>query len=253
MSQYYELGDTTLWNPSNGASRLFIRQVEVFEAELGTPSGIHRSEAADEYRIDPAGFELFVNALVTRHRRTSHGVILALSAVSRGSSPPRWRSRNARASRSAGHRRLRHRAKGSGTYRSPLIPRRPRAPTTTPGRTGCAERRGRWTGSWPADGGARGSRRSRRRPKTPWAPTTRHAWTSGRARRPSPGRRDPGDRRDPPGPWHLRTRRAGRVPPCGRGVFCRAGGDDGHGPFGAGPEVPDRRRSGKSPAWRSPS
>ncbi|MFI6285041.1 DUF6086 family protein [Streptomyces sp. NPDC051018] len=78
MSQYYELGDTTLWNPSNGASRLFIRQVEVFQAELGVPSGIGPQEA-DEYRIDPAAFGVFVNALVARHRRTSHGVVLALS------------------------------------------------------------------------------------------------------------------------------------------------------------------------------
>ncbi|WP_254882141.1 DUF6086 family protein [Streptomyces sp. NA03103] len=37
---YFELGDETLWNPSNGAGRLFMRQVEVFEAELGLPSGI---------------------------------------------------------------------------------------------------------------------------------------------------------------------------------------------------------------------
>ncbi|WP_245985008.1 DUF6086 family protein, partial [Streptomyces tateyamensis] len=34
MSQYYNMGDETLWNPSNGASRLFLRQVAVFEEEL---------------------------------------------------------------------------------------------------------------------------------------------------------------------------------------------------------------------------
>ncbi|MFE7268935.1 DUF6086 family protein [Streptomyces sp. NPDC057592] len=27
MSQYYKLSDQTLWNPSNGASRLFMSQV----------------------------------------------------------------------------------------------------------------------------------------------------------------------------------------------------------------------------------
>ncbi|MFI2430763.1 DUF6086 family protein [Streptomyces sp. NPDC018693] len=39
MSMYFELGDETLWNPSNGVGRLFLRQVEVFEAELKLPSG----------------------------------------------------------------------------------------------------------------------------------------------------------------------------------------------------------------------
>ncbi|WP_435888571.1 DUF6086 family protein [Streptomyces niveus] len=40
MSQYYDVGDQTLWNPSNAASRLFMSQVSVYQAELGLPSGI---------------------------------------------------------------------------------------------------------------------------------------------------------------------------------------------------------------------
>ncbi|WP_256090603.1 DUF6086 family protein, partial [Actinacidiphila rubida] len=78
MSQYYDVGDRTLWNPSNGASRLFRHQVAVFEAELGLPSGIGPM-GADECAIDVAAFSLFVNALVARHRRISHQVIVALS------------------------------------------------------------------------------------------------------------------------------------------------------------------------------
>jgi hypothetical protein len=39
MSMYFDIGDETLWNPSNGAGRLFLWQVEVFEAELGLPPG----------------------------------------------------------------------------------------------------------------------------------------------------------------------------------------------------------------------
>lgn len=39
MSQYYDVGDQTLWNPSNGASRLFMSQVSVYQAELGLPAG----------------------------------------------------------------------------------------------------------------------------------------------------------------------------------------------------------------------
>ncbi len=77
MSQYFEMGDATLWNPSNGASRMFRRQVAVFEAELNLPSGIGSMEN-DECQIHPATFETFVNALLVQHRRTSHAIVLAL-------------------------------------------------------------------------------------------------------------------------------------------------------------------------------
>ncbi|MFI2202081.1 DUF6086 family protein [Streptomyces sp. NPDC020192] len=72
------MGDETLWNPSHGASRLFRRQVAVFEAELEIPSGIGPMEN-DECQIDPDAFEIFVNALLAQHRRTSHAIVLALS------------------------------------------------------------------------------------------------------------------------------------------------------------------------------
>lgn len=78
MSQYFDLGEETLWNPSNGPSRLFLRQVAVFEEELGLPSGIGPMEN-DECQIDPSTFEVFVNALVERHRRTRHPIVSALS------------------------------------------------------------------------------------------------------------------------------------------------------------------------------
>ncbi|MFE3828492.1 DUF6086 family protein [Streptomyces sp. NPDC059092] len=78
MSQYFDIGAETLWNPSNGASRMFQRQVAVFEAELELSSGIGPMEN-DECQIDPAFFEIFVNALLARHRRTGHAILLALS------------------------------------------------------------------------------------------------------------------------------------------------------------------------------
>ncbi|WP_240805952.1 DUF6086 family protein [Streptomyces sp. BPSDS2] len=78
MSQYFDMGDETLWNPSNGASRMFQRQAAIFEAELALPSGIGPMEN-DECQISPDTFDTFVNALLTRHRRTSHAVWLALS------------------------------------------------------------------------------------------------------------------------------------------------------------------------------
>ncbi|WP_432144723.1 DUF6086 family protein [Streptomyces sp. bgisy084] len=78
MSQYYDLGDQTLWNPSNGASRLFMSQVSVYQAELGLPSGIGPMQA-DECQIDPVVFKAFVDDLLTWHRRTSHAVMAALA------------------------------------------------------------------------------------------------------------------------------------------------------------------------------
>jgi hypothetical protein len=77
MSQYFDMGNETLWNPSNGVSRLFLRQVRLFEVELGIPSGIGPM-VNDECQLDPAEFEVFVNALLERHRSTRHPVMLAL-------------------------------------------------------------------------------------------------------------------------------------------------------------------------------
>lgn len=78
MSQYFDLGDETLWNPSLGVSRLFLRQVAVFEAELGQPSGIGEMRS-DECQIDPASFTAFVNALLTWRRHTTHPILTTLS------------------------------------------------------------------------------------------------------------------------------------------------------------------------------
>ncbi|WP_051740478.1 DUF6086 family protein [Streptomyces xylophagus] len=82
MSMYFDVGDETLWNPSNGAGRLFLRQVEVFAAELDLPSGIgqgrHGSDP-DTLEVDPAAYADFVRELVAWHCRTGHSVILALS------------------------------------------------------------------------------------------------------------------------------------------------------------------------------
>ncbi|GAA4063156.1 DUF6086 family protein [Streptomyces shaanxiensis] len=78
MSQYFDIGDETLWNPSNGAARLFLRYVRLYEEELGVPSGFGPMEN-DECKIDPAAFETFVNTLLRWHDSSSHHVIDALS------------------------------------------------------------------------------------------------------------------------------------------------------------------------------
>lgn len=78
MSHYFDMGNETLWNPSNGVSRMFQRQVAVFEAELELSSGIGPMEN-DECQITSGTFETFVNALLLQHRRASHTITLAPS------------------------------------------------------------------------------------------------------------------------------------------------------------------------------
>ncbi|MEV6163959.1 DUF6086 family protein [Streptomyces sp. NPDC052052] len=78
MSQYYKLGDRTLWNPSNGASRLFMSHVTLYQVEVGLPSGIGCMEA-DECQIDPIAFAAFVDALLAWHSKTRHAVMATLS------------------------------------------------------------------------------------------------------------------------------------------------------------------------------
>ncbi|MFJ8555482.1 DUF6086 family protein [Streptomyces sp. NPDC093676] len=80
--QYFDVGDETLWNPSNGAGRLFMRQVEVFEAELKLPSGIGQGRYwgdPDTFEVDPAVYAVFVRGLVAWYCWTGHSVIRALS------------------------------------------------------------------------------------------------------------------------------------------------------------------------------
>lgn len=82
MSMYFDMGDETLWNPSNSAGRLFLRQVEVFEAELKLASGIGQGKYGgdpDTLEVDPAVYAEFARGLVAWHCRTGHSVILALS------------------------------------------------------------------------------------------------------------------------------------------------------------------------------
>jgi hypothetical protein len=78
VSQYYELGGRTLWNPATAVSRLFLGQVAAFEAELGRRSGIGPMRD-DECQVEPAALAAFTRALLARHHRGAHPVALALS------------------------------------------------------------------------------------------------------------------------------------------------------------------------------
>ncbi|WUA85930.1 DUF6086 family protein [Streptomyces pseudovenezuelae] len=146
---YFDISDETLWNPSNSAGRLFLRQVEVFEAELKLASGIGQGKYwgdPDTLEVDPVVYAEFARGLVAWHCQTGHSVILTLSegswrrrSRSRGARESRWRCPNRRPA-------IRGVA-SSATYRFPAIhgPRQPPSPPPwIPGR-------GRWTAGWPAE------------------------------------------------------------------------------------------------------
>ncbi|MFE0683834.1 DUF6086 family protein [Streptomyces sp. NPDC058961] len=78
MSQYFSLGDVTLWNPSNGVSTVFLGQTAVFAEVLGLSSGIGPMEE-DEAEVAPDSLAAFVRALLAWRAGSNHAVLEALS------------------------------------------------------------------------------------------------------------------------------------------------------------------------------
>ncbi|MFJ8914201.1 DUF6086 family protein [Amycolatopsis sp. NPDC102389] len=77
MSQYFQVGDRVLWNPSNGVSQLFLRSAEALAPVVDLPTGIG-AMVSDECEIDMKVFEVFVNALVQRYRQSTHPILRSL-------------------------------------------------------------------------------------------------------------------------------------------------------------------------------
>lgn len=149
MSMYFDISDETLWNPSNSAGRLFLRQVEVFEAELKLASGIGQGKYwgdPDTLEVDPVVYAEFARGLVAWHCQTGHSVILTLSEgfVATAVALARRAGIEVEMPESpSGHTGV----ASSATYRFPAIhgPRQPPSPPPwIPGR-------GRWTAGWPAE------------------------------------------------------------------------------------------------------
>ncbi|MEU7835871.1 DUF6086 family protein [Nonomuraea sp. NPDC049129] len=74
MSQYFQVGDQVLWNPSNGVAGLFMRLAEAFALETGLPTGLGPMES-DECEVDLATFAAFVGALIERFERSNHAIL----------------------------------------------------------------------------------------------------------------------------------------------------------------------------------
>ncbi|AQZ68538.1 unnamed protein product [[Actinomadura] parvosata subsp. kistnae] len=77
MSQYYQVGEHVLWNPSNGVSALFLRTAQALAPETGLPTGLGPMEN-DECQVDLPVFTAFVGALVDRYERSNHPILHAL-------------------------------------------------------------------------------------------------------------------------------------------------------------------------------
>jgi hypothetical protein len=77
VSQYFQVGDQVLWNPSNGVAELFVRTAEALVPTAGVPTGIGPMEA-DEYQIDLVAFGAFVDALVRRYVASRHPILNSL-------------------------------------------------------------------------------------------------------------------------------------------------------------------------------
>lgn len=78
VSQYYDVGDRVLWNPSMGVSHLFSGLVPVFEDRVGVPSGIGPM-LSDESQVDPAALAVFAQALLDWDIRTGHFINRTMS------------------------------------------------------------------------------------------------------------------------------------------------------------------------------
>ncbi|MFG3580707.1 DUF6086 family protein [Micromonospora chersina] len=77
MSQYFQVGDLVLWNPSNRVAELFVRTGNAVAELVDTPTGIGPMQA-DEYDIDLDVFADFVDALVAQYLSSSHTILRSL-------------------------------------------------------------------------------------------------------------------------------------------------------------------------------
>jgi hypothetical protein len=78
VSRYFQVGDHVLWNPSNVVAELFVRSAEALAPTADASTGIGPMEA-DEYEIDMAAFDAFVDALVRRYVASRHPILNSLS------------------------------------------------------------------------------------------------------------------------------------------------------------------------------
>jgi hypothetical protein len=78
VSQYFQVGDLVMWNPSNTVAQLFARMTEAMVLVAERPSGVGPDIGLDRYEIDPRIFAAFVDALTARYLSTNHPILKAM-------------------------------------------------------------------------------------------------------------------------------------------------------------------------------
>jgi hypothetical protein len=77
VSKYFKVDGLTLWNPSNGVARLFVRSAEAMVEFAGCEVGMVDT-GWDSYEVDPVAFGAFVEALAHGYLRSNHPVLRVL-------------------------------------------------------------------------------------------------------------------------------------------------------------------------------
>ena len=78
VSQFFQVADEVVWNPSKAVAALFLRSAESLKPETELPTGIGPMRD-DECSIDLDTFTQFIDALLTRYERSNHFVWRSLT------------------------------------------------------------------------------------------------------------------------------------------------------------------------------
>jgi hypothetical protein len=78
MSCTFNVGDLTVWNPSNTVARLFKEEAEAIAATFDIPSGLGPI-IEDECEIDVVVFEAFVGQLIKQYEQVVHPIFKTLT------------------------------------------------------------------------------------------------------------------------------------------------------------------------------
>lgn len=78
MSCLFEVGDTTVWSPSNTIARLFKGQADAVAAAFHVTSGLGEI-IEDECAVDLPAFEKFVAEAVRQYGHATHPILRSLT------------------------------------------------------------------------------------------------------------------------------------------------------------------------------
>jgi hypothetical protein len=78
VSLYFQLNETTLWNPSIKVGLIFKGEADVIASAFGIPSGLS-DVVEDDCQVNLPVFETFIAEMVRQLDRTNHPILLSLT------------------------------------------------------------------------------------------------------------------------------------------------------------------------------